>query len=178
MVAAALLLHALGERLIGDIRGADEAALSEQAVMMRQLGVPSDAVDVVRASAARAGRRPWPAPSSPAARQRCTITGRVGGRRRRRARHRPVGSGADRLCGAGLPHDSIQVGLSRAIIQRFVEEWTVSITDLTPLVQKLRKHLDEGRARSGHPPAAEGGRLPGAGGGRPPAGDVTEVVRS
>ena len=46
VVAAALLLHALGERLIGDIRGADEAALSEQAVMMRQLGVPSDAVDV------------------------------------------------------------------------------------------------------------------------------------
>ncbi|RKH41123.1 DUF4291 domain-containing protein [Corallococcus sicarius] len=50
------------------------------------------------------------------------------------------------LRGAGLPHDSIQVGLSRAVIQRFVEEWTVSITDLTPLVQKLRKHLDEGRA--------------------------------
>ncbi|RKH67884.1 DUF4291 domain-containing protein [Corallococcus llansteffanensis] len=50
------------------------------------------------------------------------------------------------LRGAGLPHDSIQVGLSRAIIQRFVEEWTVSITDLTPLVRKLRKHLDDGRA--------------------------------
>ena len=46
VVAAALLLHALGERLIGDVRGADEAALSEQAVMMRQLGVPSDAVEV------------------------------------------------------------------------------------------------------------------------------------
>jgi hypothetical protein len=50
------------------------------------------------------------------------------------------------LRGAGLPHDSIQVGLSRAVIQRFVDDWTVSITDLTPLVQKLRKHLDEGRA--------------------------------
>ncbi|RKH12981.1 DUF4291 domain-containing protein [Corallococcus sp. CA053C] len=50
------------------------------------------------------------------------------------------------LRGAGLPHDSIQVGLSRAIIQRFVDEWTVSITDLTPLVTKLRKHLDDGRA--------------------------------
>lgn len=50
------------------------------------------------------------------------------------------------LRGAGLPHDSLQVGLSRAVIQRFVEDWTVSITDLTPLVQKLRKHLDDGRA--------------------------------
>lgn len=48
--------------------------------------------------------------------------------------------------GAGLPHDSIQVGLGRGIIQRFVDDWVVSITDLTPLVQKLRKHLDEGRA--------------------------------
>ncbi|WP_342374531.1 DUF4291 domain-containing protein [Myxococcus stipitatus] len=50
------------------------------------------------------------------------------------------------LRGAGLPHDSIQVGLGRAIIQRFVDDWIVSITDLTPLVQKMRKHLDEGRA--------------------------------
>lgn len=50
------------------------------------------------------------------------------------------------LRGAGLPHDSIQVGLSRAVIQRFVDDWTVSITDLTPLVRKLRKHLDDGRA--------------------------------
>ncbi|CAM3558634.1 DUF4291 domain-containing protein [Corallococcus sp. ZKHCc1 1396] len=50
------------------------------------------------------------------------------------------------LRGAGLPHDSIQVGLSRAVIQRFVNDWTVSITDLTPLVRKLRKHLDDGRA--------------------------------
>jgi hypothetical protein len=50
------------------------------------------------------------------------------------------------LRGAGLPHDSIQVGLGRAVIQRFVDDWTVSITDLTPLVHKLRKQLDEGRA--------------------------------
>lgn len=48
--------------------------------------------------------------------------------------------------GAGLPHDSIQVGLGRGVIQRFVDDWVVSIADLTPLVQKLRKHLDEGRA--------------------------------
>ncbi|MBJ6765992.1 DUF4291 domain-containing protein [Myxococcaceae bacterium JPH2] len=50
------------------------------------------------------------------------------------------------LRGAGLPHDSIQVGLGRAIIQSFVKDWIVSITDLTPLVQKVRKHLDDGRA--------------------------------
>ncbi|WP_368670896.1 DUF4291 family protein [Myxococcus sp. AM010] len=34
----------------------------------------------------------------------------------------------------------------RAIIQRFAEDWIVSITDLTPLMQKPRKHLDAGRA--------------------------------
>ncbi|MCP3098812.1 DUF4291 domain-containing protein [Myxococcus sp. K15C18031901] len=50
------------------------------------------------------------------------------------------------LRGAGLPHDSIQVGLGRAVIQHFVDDWTLSITDLTPLVHKLRKHLEEGRA--------------------------------
>ena len=50
------------------------------------------------------------------------------------------------LRGAGLPHDSIQVGLGRTVITRYVEAWTVSIEDLTPRVQKIRRLLDEGRA--------------------------------
>ncbi len=39
--------------------------------------------------------------------------------------------------GATLPYDSIQVGLSRHIIRRFVDEWIVDIQDMTPLVRKL-----------------------------------------
>ncbi|MFP2930522.1 DUF4291 domain-containing protein [Pyxidicoccus sp. 3LG] len=50
------------------------------------------------------------------------------------------------LRGAGLPYDSIQVGLGRTVISRYVESWTVSIEDLTPRVQKIRRLLDEGRA--------------------------------
>jgi hypothetical protein len=35
-------------------------------------------------------------------------------------------------------HRSIQVGLSRHVIRQYVDEWIVSITDLGPLVRKLR----------------------------------------
>lgn len=38
--------------------------------------------------------------------------------------------------GASLHYGSIQVGLSRHIIERYVNEWIVSITDYTPLVRK------------------------------------------
>lgn len=41
------------------------------------------------------------------------------------------------LRGNSLLYGSIQVGLSRHIIQRYVEEWTVSIEDLTPKVKKI-----------------------------------------
>lgn len=41
---------------------------------------------------------------------------------------------------------AIQVGLSRALIQAYVEEWAVEIRDQTPLVRSLRHLLDEGRA--------------------------------
>lgn len=50
------------------------------------------------------------------------------------------------LRGAGLPHDSLQVGLGRAVISRFVEAWTLSIEDLTGRVRKMRRLLEEGRA--------------------------------
>lgn len=50
------------------------------------------------------------------------------------------------LRGQGLPHDSIQVGLSRTVIGRFVDEWILSIEDHTERVQKIRKLLEAGRA--------------------------------
>ncbi|MDC0722655.1 DUF4291 domain-containing protein [Nannocystis bainbridge] len=59
------------------------------------------------------------------------------------------------LRGATLNHNSIQVGLSRHIIDRFVDAWTVDITDLTPLVRKIHGHLkagQEARAKALLPP--------------------------
>ena len=50
------------------------------------------------------------------------------------------------LRGAALQIDSIQVGLSRQIIERYVKEWTVEIRDCTPLVRKLRDLIAKGRA--------------------------------
>lgn len=41
------------------------------------------------------------------------------------------------LDGTSLPQRSIQVGLSRAIIGRYVDDWTVAITDMTPLVRQI-----------------------------------------
>jgi len=48
--------------------------------------------------------------------------------------------------GKSLPHKSIQVGLSRHIIQRYVEEWTVEIRDVTPLAHKLYDRLKAGES--------------------------------
>ena len=41
--------------------------------------------------------------------------------------------------GNKLPHRSIQVGLGRNIVPRYVEEWTVEIRDLSELVSRLRE---------------------------------------
>jgi hypothetical protein len=49
------------------------------------------------------------------------------------------------LRGGKLPHRSIQVGLSRHIVSDYVEDWTQSITDLSPLVARLRELRAEGR---------------------------------
>jgi hypothetical protein len=46
--------------------------------------------------------------------------------------------------GAKLGHRAIQVGLGRGIVHRYVNEWTVDIRDLTPLVGQLRRFRDEG----------------------------------
>src|SRR5581483_5383318 len=48
--------------------------------------------------------------------------------------------------GKSLPYKSIQVGLSRRIIQRYVEEWSVEIGDMTPLVRKLDALIRSGDA--------------------------------
>lgn len=50
------------------------------------------------------------------------------------------------LRGQALPCDSIQVGLGRTVIGRYVDEWCLSIEDLTERVRKIRKLLDAGRA--------------------------------
>ncbi|MFE3799471.1 DUF4291 domain-containing protein [Nocardia tengchongensis] len=44
-----------------------------------------------------------------------------------------------------LDHRSIQVGLSRDIVQRYVDEWVVEIRDLTALTHKIFGHLRDGR---------------------------------
>ncbi len=48
--------------------------------------------------------------------------------------------------GKSLPTRSIQVGLSRHIIERYVNEWTLEINDMTPLVKKLAALLQSGHA--------------------------------
>ena len=50
------------------------------------------------------------------------------------------------LRGAGLPHGSIQVGLSRHVIREYADEWVVRIDDYTPRVRKVYHLLQSGRA--------------------------------
>jgi hypothetical protein len=50
------------------------------------------------------------------------------------------------LRGASLAYDSIQVGISRHSIHRYVEEWAVEIRDCTPLVHRIHQFLAQGDA--------------------------------
>ncbi len=50
------------------------------------------------------------------------------------------------LRGAGLPHSSIQVGLSRHVIREYVGDWVVRIDDITPRVRKIYDLLQSGHA--------------------------------
>jgi hypothetical protein len=50
------------------------------------------------------------------------------------------------LRGKSLPSKSIQVGLSRHIIQRYVEAWTVEIRDVTALAHTLYQLIQAGKA--------------------------------
>jgi len=49
------------------------------------------------------------------------------------------------LRGKSLPMKSIQVGLSRHIVEKYVNDWTVEICDVTPLVRKIHGLLQEGQ---------------------------------
>lgn len=44
-----------------------------------------------------------------------------------------------------LPHRSIQVGLSGEAVARYLDQWIVSITDLTDRVRDIRQALRDGR---------------------------------
>lgn len=48
------------------------------------------------------------------------------------------------LRGAKLDHRSIQIGLSRAIIEKYVKSWVLEIRDIRDLVARIRKHRDDG----------------------------------
>ena len=50
-----------------------------------------------------------------------------------------------------LPYRSLQVGLSGEAVDRYLEEWTVSIDDITPAVETIR-----GRLKAGEESAAAG----------------------
>jgi hypothetical protein len=50
------------------------------------------------------------------------------------------------LRGADLGVNSIQVGLSRHVIQKYVDEWVVEIQDITALVRKIHGFVKSGQA--------------------------------
>ncbi|MEU8815982.1 DUF4291 domain-containing protein [Actinoplanes sp. NPDC048796] len=43
-----------------------------------------------------------------------------------------------------LPYRSLQVGLSGEAVNRYVDEWTVEITDVTAQAREIRQRLDNG----------------------------------
>jgi hypothetical protein len=49
------------------------------------------------------------------------------------------------LRGKSLPINSIQVGLSRHIIEKYVNEWVIEIRDATPSVRKMYELLQQGQ---------------------------------
>ncbi|WIX82106.1 DUF4291 domain-containing protein [Amycolatopsis carbonis] len=44
-----------------------------------------------------------------------------------------------------LPHRSIQLGLSGEAVDRYVDEWIIAVTDVTPVMRAIREHLADGR---------------------------------
>ncbi|WP_406206228.1 DUF4291 domain-containing protein [Kitasatospora sp. NBC_01560] len=53
-----------------------------------------------------------------------------------------------------LPHRSLQLGLTGEAARRYADEWTVTVTDVTPLVREVRALLLDGN------PAGAGRLLP------------------
>ncbi|GAA1883280.1 hypothetical protein GCM10009753_08740 [Streptantibioticus ferralitis] len=43
-----------------------------------------------------------------------------------------------------LPFRALQLGLSGAASRRYADEWTVSITDVTPLARRVHAHVRAG----------------------------------
>lgn len=43
-----------------------------------------------------------------------------------------------------LPWRSIQIGLSGEAAAKYVREWITSITDITPLAERMRRHVSSG----------------------------------
>lgn len=50
------------------------------------------------------------------------------------------------LRGQKLTHRSIQIGISRHLIDAYADEWIVELSDLTPTVRKMREQIAQGRA--------------------------------
>ena len=50
------------------------------------------------------------------------------------------------LRGTPLDYKSIQVGISRHVIEQYVSEWIVGIADMTPLVRKMHGLMQSGQA--------------------------------
>ncbi|HEV7128423.1 MAG TPA: DUF4291 family protein, partial [Ktedonobacterales bacterium] len=50
------------------------------------------------------------------------------------------------LAGKALDARAIQVGLSRHIVARYVNEWTRAIRDITPLVRTIHTHVPGGHS--------------------------------
>jgi len=61
-----------------------------------------------------------------------------------------------------LPYQSLQVGLSGEAVDRYVDQWTVAVTDITTTVHHIRALLDAGdeHAVAGHLPAEQVYPLP------------------
>ena len=55
------------------------------------------------------------------------------------------------LRGVALGHKTIQVGLSRHVVDRYVRDWVVEIRDHTPLVRKLHGLVQSGQAAKAKP---------------------------
>ncbi|MBO4204800.1 DUF4291 domain-containing protein [Micromonospora echinofusca] len=53
-----------------------------------------------------------------------------------------------------LPYRSLQVGLSGEAVDRYVDDWVVAVTDVTPTVHRIRELLraGDGQAAAGHLP--------------------------
>ncbi|MDJ0346244.1 DUF4291 domain-containing protein [Streptomyces sp. H10-C2] len=43
-----------------------------------------------------------------------------------------------------LPHRSLQLGLTGEAARRYADEWTLTITDVTPLAQEIHAHVRDG----------------------------------